>query len=39
VQRNVLGINWNTETDYVSFDTKSITKKLPELPTAKRQLL
>jgi hypothetical protein len=34
-----LGMDWNTETDCFSFDPEGITKKLPEGPTTKRQLL
>jgi len=39
VQTEVLGVSWNTETDYFSFDTEAITRKIPEGPTTKRQLL
>ena len=39
VQTEVLGVSWNTETDCFSFGMDAITKKLPEGPTAKRQLL
>ena len=38
-QTQVLGMDWNTETDCLSFDPEVITKKLPEGPTTKRQLL
>ena len=39
VQTQVLGVNWNTETDCFSIDPEAITKELPEGPTTKRQLL
>jgi len=39
VQTQVLGINWNTETDCFFIDPDTITKKLPEGPTTKRHLL
>jgi hypothetical protein len=39
VETQVLGVNWNTETDCFSFDPDAITKKLLEGPTTKRHLL
>ena len=39
VQTEVLGISWNKETDCFSFGPEGITRKLPEGPTTKRQLL
>ena len=33
VQTQVLGVEWNTETDCFSIDPEAITKKLPEGPT------
>jgi hypothetical protein len=39
LQTQVLGVNWNTETDCFSIDPEAITNKLPEGPTTKRQLL
>jgi hypothetical protein len=39
VQTQVLGVNWNTETDCFSIDHEAIIKRLPERPTTKRQLL
>ena len=39
VRTQVLGVSWNTETDCFSFDPEGITRKLPEGPTTKRQLL
>jgi hypothetical protein len=36
IQTEVLGVSWNTETDYFSFDTEAITRKIPEGPTTKR---
>ena len=39
VKTQVLGVNWNTETDCFSIDPETITKEIPEVPTTKRQLL
>jgi len=38
-QTQVLGVNWETETDCFFFDPEAISKKLPEEPTTKRRLL
>jgi hypothetical protein len=39
VQTQVLGANWNTETDCFFFDREAISKRLPEGPTTKRRFL
>jgi hypothetical protein len=39
VRTQVLGVNWNTETDCFLFDPEVISKKLPEGPITKRRLL
>jgi hypothetical protein len=38
-QTQLLGVNWNTETECFFIDPETITNKLPEGPTTKRKLL
>jgi hypothetical protein len=38
-QTQVLGVDWNTETDCLRLDPEAISKRLPEEPTTKRRLL